>query len=150
MSFIEPNEPNTSKDFAVHMIRGLLDHVLELGYFTAFHVFAKEGRPIYRRCHQAGEDHVTIEFDEFNPEVDGYVFRIIRRDHDANSWYKVHVRLDFHFQVKGLEVESPSHTALEIATNLHRVFTSARCGYHWNGERRSMQEISDMRVCNNL
>ncbi|WDS62115.1 hypothetical protein [Pseudomonas phage D6] len=148
MSFEEPVFTDVAKEFAEKMIHGMVDHFLELGYITGIHKFSKnENGLIYRRCKRVGEDHIFAEVDELSPDVPEQVFRIIYRAHERDKWYKVEVRIDYHFHVLGVKVESPSHTAFEIATSMHRVLTNIRCGFHWNGERRNITQISELRDC---
>jgi hypothetical protein len=140
------NTAEASKDLASHMAAGLIDRWLEFGYVNLLSRFAKEGTPFYVRCDGDKTDRVTVAVEELSKETPEHVFIITRQNHNPDEWYKIRVRLDYHFRVLGVVVESPNYTTLEVATNLHGVITSAMCGYCWNGDRYSVQEITDART----
>jgi hypothetical protein len=144
-----PFDFDVSKDLANGMVIGLIDRWLEYGYVTLLSHFAKSGMAFYNRHDGDKVDRVTVETEELNRDVPEYIFSIIRRNHDTDKWYKVRVRMDYHYRVQGVEIESAGYTVLDVAKNLHGVITSTMCGYNWDGQRRSIQEITAARtLCN--
>lgn len=133
MTFEEPNPYLVEIDLAHRMIVGLIDRMLEYGYITAFRRCAAEERPIYSFCKRVGEDHVTIEVEEQNPEVSESVFWIIRRNHDPHSWYKIKVTINPDLRIKDVMIEVSNHTVLEVACDMHRVMSRIRSTHRWDG-----------------
>jgi hypothetical protein len=119
---IRPMQPpincKIGKELAGYMTKGLVDRFLEYGYLSMIIKHSKEYTPIYTFQAATHVEEVKIHvmpkcFTIYRDKVDG----------DDRGIYFVTVKLDMHFNVTDVEIESTKMAFIDVATDLHRVLT---------------------------